>query len=65
MPEEVLVSLAMPVWGGPFSSGAFSGSGLGLGMCRRLLGELGSDLEIEALQPAGTRVQFTLDLPAP
>ncbi len=65
MPEEVLVSLAMPVWGGPFSSGAFSGSGLGLGMCRRLLGELGSDLEIEALQPAGTRVQFTLDLPTP
>ncbi len=65
MPSEVLASLATPVWGGPFSSGSFSGSGLGLGMCRRLLGDLGSDLEIESLQPIGTRVQFTLDLPAP
>jgi signal transduction histidine kinase len=65
MPDDVVASLATPVWGGPFSSGAFSGSGLGLGMCRRLLGELGSDLEIEALPPTGTRVQFTLDLPSP
>lgn len=65
MPKEVSASLATPVWGGPFSSGAFSGSGLGLGICRDLLGHLGSDLEIETLQPVGTRVQFTLDLPAP
>lgn len=65
MPDDVVASLMCAVWDGPFSSGAFSGSGLGFGLCRRLLGELGSDLEITSLQPVGTRVQFTLDLPAP
>jgi len=64
MPEEVVASLVPPVEGGPFFSGAFSGSGLGLGICRRLLGDLNSNLEIESLQPVGTRVQFTLALPA-
>ena len=65
MPSEVVASLSAPVWDGPFSSGAFSGSGLGLGICRGLLGDLGSDLVIESLQPVGTRVQFTIELPAP
>ena len=65
MPNEVMAALAAPVWGGPFSSGAFSGAGLGLGMCRRLLGDLGGALKIKTVQPLGTRVQFTLDLPAP
>lgn len=64
MPEKVVAALAAPVRG-PFSSGAFSGAGLGLGICRRLLGDLGGALEIKTLQPLGTRVQFTLDLPAP
>jgi two-component system capsular synthesis sensor histidine kinase RcsC len=64
MPEEVVALLATPEGGGPFFSGAFSGSGLGLGICRRLLGDLNSNLEIESLQPVGTRVQFTLALPA-
>ena len=68
MPEEVVAALATPGSGGPFFSGplsgSFSGSGLGLGICRRLLGDLDSNLEIESLQPAGTRVQFTLALPA-
>jgi len=64
MPSEVVASLEGPVWDGPFSSGAFSGSGLGLGICRRLLAELGSDLVVESLQPVGTRVQFTIDLPS-
>ena len=56
--------LAAPV-GGLFASEAFSGAGLGLGMCRRLLGDLGGALKIKTVQPLGTRVQFTLDLPAP
>ena len=69
MPEEVVASLATPggggpVGGGPVFSEAFSGSGLGLGICRRLLGDLDSALEIESLRPTGTRVQFTLALPA-
>jgi len=34
-------------------------------MCRRLLGDLGGTLKINTMQPLGTRVQFTLDLPAP
>ncbi len=65
MPSEVVEAVSAPVWDGPFSSGAFSGSGLGLGICRRLLVELGGDLTITQLQPVGTRVQFTIELPAP
>ena len=65
MPLDVVASLTAPKWGGPFLSGSFSESGLGLGICRHLLAELGSDLEISNLKPVGTRVQFTLDLPSP
>jgi signal transduction histidine kinase len=74
MPEAVVAALTTPVGGGPIGGGpigggpvfseAFSGSGLGLGICRRLLGDLDSELEIESLRPTGTRVQFTLALPA-
>ena len=79
MPEAVAAALTTPVGGGPIGGGpigggpigggpvfseAFSGSGLGLGICRRLLGDLDSELEIESLRPTGTRVQFTLALPA-
>lgn len=61
MPENVLTSLASPAR----SLTAVSRGGLGLGMCRRLLEDLGSELRIERREPVGTRVQFTIELPAP
>ncbi|MDQ8163545.1 MAG: HAMP domain-containing sensor histidine kinase [Gemmatimonadota bacterium] len=65
MPEAVLASLSLASWSGPLAEGRFSGAGLGIGICRRLLADLGSSLSADALTPVGTRVQFTLDLPAP
>ncbi len=64
LPGAVIASLSGPVWHGPFPDGAYSASGLGLGMCRRLLSVLDSDLQFECLHPAGTRMQFTIALPA-
>lgn len=40
---------------------AFSGSGLGLSICRKLVEAMGGELEV-ATGPAGTRFSFTLDL---
>jgi signal transduction histidine kinase len=65
MPESVLASLSSASWSGPLAEGRFSGAGLGIGICRRLLADLGSSLSANALTPVGTRVEFTLDLPAP
>lgn len=42
---------------------AFSTSGLGLTICRRVLKELGSDLESESTRGVGTRFWFVLELP--
>jgi signal transduction histidine kinase len=42
----------------------FSGSGLGLSIARRLLRQMGSDLELETRIGWGTRFSFTIDLPA-
>ena len=42
---------------------AFSGSGLGLSICRKLVEAMGSTLEVETEQSVGTRFYFELDLP--
>jgi signal transduction histidine kinase len=42
---------------------AFSGSGLGLSICRKLVEAMGSTLDVETSQGAGTRFYFVLDLP--
>ncbi len=42
---------------------AFSGSGLGLSICRKLVEAMGSILEVETAPGYGTRFHFALDLP--
>lgn len=42
---------------------AFSGSGLGLSICRKLVEAMGSDLVVETEQGVGTRFSFRLTLP--
>ena len=42
---------------------AFSGSGLGLSICRKLVEAMGSRLEVETAPEYGTRFHFTLELP--
>jgi signal transduction histidine kinase len=42
---------------------AFSGSGLGLSICRKLVEAMGSTLEVETAPGYGTRFHFGLDLP--
>jgi len=44
---------------------AFSGSGLGLSICRKLVEAMKSELKVETKQGAGTRFYFTLELPRP
>ena len=42
---------------------AFSGSGLGLSICRKLVEAMRGELKVETTQGIGTRFYFTLDLP--
>jgi signal transduction histidine kinase len=42
---------------------AFSGSGLGLSICRKLVEAMGSSLQVETAPSYGTRFYFALDLP--
>ena len=42
---------------------AFSGSGLGLSICRKLVEAMGSTLQVETAPDYGTRFYFVLDLP--
>jgi len=42
---------------------AFSGSGLGLSICRKLVEAMGSRLDVETAPGYGTRFYFVLDLP--
>ncbi|HEX6106717.1 MAG TPA: HAMP domain-containing sensor histidine kinase [Gemmatimonadales bacterium] len=42
---------------------AFSGSGLGLSICRKLVEAMGSRLQVETTKGVGTRFFFELDLP--
>lgn len=41
----------------------FSGSGLGLSICRRLVSGMGGELKVESSPGAGTHFSFTLDFP--
>ena len=43
---------------------AFSGSGLGLSICRKLVEAMGSVMQVETAPGYGTRFYFILDLPA-
>jgi signal transduction histidine kinase len=43
---------------------AFSGSGLGLSICRKLVEAMGSRLDVETAAGQGTRFHFVLDLPS-
>ena len=45
------------------SSYHFSGTGLGLAMCRKLVGAMGSELKCESRPDWGTRFHFTVELP--
>lgn len=42
---------------------AFSGSGLGLSICRKLVEAMGAELRVDTREGEGTRFSFTLDLP--
>lgn len=42
----------------------FSGTGLGLAMCRKLLAAMGSELRFETEEGVGTRFYFVIELPA-
>ncbi|PYP40180.1 MAG: hypothetical protein DMD43_08940 [Gemmatimonadetes bacterium] len=42
---------------------AFSGSGLGLSICRKLVEAMNGELKVETEQGAGTRFHFTIELP--
>lgn len=44
---------------------AFSGSGLGLSICRKLVEAMDSSLNVETVQGQGTRFMFDLTLPLP
>lgn len=41
----------------------FSGTGLGLAICRRLVGAMGSELQVETADGVGTCFSFEIDLP--
>lgn len=65
--EEALSSLYQPFRRSSGRSGRsgffFSGTGLGLAMCRKLLNGMRSELRFETTAGAGTRFYFELDLP--
>lgn len=42
---------------------AFSGSGLGLSICRKLVEAMGSQMQVQTAPGEGTRFQFVLELP--
>ena len=42
---------------------AFSGSGLGLSICRKFVEAMGSDLQVQTELGKGTRFSFSLQLP--
>lgn len=65
--EEALASLYQPFRRSSGRSGRsgffFSGTGLGLAMCRKLLGGMDSELSYETAAGLGTRFYFELELP--
>ncbi len=65
--DEAVASLYQPFRRSSGRSGRsgffFSGTGLGLAMCRKLLGAMDSELRFETAPDVGTRFYFELDLP--
>lgn len=64
IPPEAMRTLFQPFrrrqGGGDYK---FSGAGLGLSICRKLVEAMGSQLQVETAANAGTRFYFELDLP--
>jgi signal transduction histidine kinase len=42
---------------------AFSSAGLGLAICQKLLGAMGSELRVDSTEGVGTTFSFELELP--
>lgn len=67
IPEEAQAALFQPFRRSAVRSGRsgffFSGTGLGLAMCRKLLGAMDSELKFETKSGEGTRFFFELELP--
>jgi len=65
LPEAVQAQFA-PGGAGtlPLGGGSFSSTGLGIAYCQQLLAMMGSELHSNAIQPVGTRFEFSLALPA-
>ncbi|MBK7905590.1 MAG: HAMP domain-containing histidine kinase [Gemmatimonadetes bacterium] len=67
IPEEAQSALFQPFRRSQVRAGRsgffFSGTGLGLAMCRKLLGVMDSELKFETKAGDGTRFYFELDLP--
>lgn len=55
MPADVLAKI-----GTPFFTTRAEGTGLGVAQCRRLVGALGGDLQVESAPGRGTAVTFTI-----
>ena len=64
IPEDAMKTLFQPfrrrTHGGDYK---FSGAGLGLSICRKLVEAMGSSLQVETAPNAGTRFYFELELP--
>jgi signal transduction histidine kinase len=63
IPPQAQERLFQPFRGGPDRGYAFSGTGLGLMIVRRLVNALGGELAFETEPGRGTRFHFTLHLP--
>lgn len=67
IPESAIPDLFRPFRRGPQRGGRsgylFSGTGLGLALCRKLLRAMDSDLRFESAVGTGTRFFFELELP--
>jgi signal transduction histidine kinase len=64
IPDEAMATLFQPfrrrVKSGDYK---FSGAGLGLSICRKLVEAMGAELRVDTAPDAGTRFFFELDLP--
>lgn len=67
IPEEAAANLFKPFRRSSSRSGRsgylFSGTGLGLALCRKMLRAMSSDLRYETTQGVGTRFYFEIELP--
>ncbi len=68
IPAEAMAALFQPFRRSVSRAGRsgffFSGTGLGLAMCRKLLGGMSSELMVETAEGVGTRFYFELNLPS-